>query len=89
MLLLFLLKRDIEYDNEARWDATHGFVIAAMNEVEARIIAASYRRGPTLKIDNGDESPDVWYAPTTSCTRIGVAADDIAAGVILRDFNAG
>ena len=89
MLFLFLLKRDVEHDNEARWDATHGFVIAAMNEVEARIIAASYPREPTLKIDNGDESPDVWYAATTSCTRIGVAADGIAAGVILRDFNAG
>ena len=88
MLFLFLLKRDVENDNQPKWDATHGFIIAAMNEVEVRIIAASYRRGPTLKIDNGDESPNVWFAPTTSCTRIGVAADGIPAGVIMRDFHA-
>ena len=66
-----------------------GFVIAAMNEIEARKIAASYRRRPIRQLGDGDEAPEIWYAPTTSCTHIGVAGDDITSGVILRDYHSG
>ena len=81
MLFLFLVKRDVEHDDEARWDAAHGFVIAAMNELEARIIASSRCRG--------DQSPYIWHALTTSCTRIGVAENNVTSGVILCDYHSG
>ena len=85
MLFLFLIKRDAKHDNEPEWDATHGFVIAAMNEVEARIIASQHKDTQSYN----DQSSDIWYASTTSCTRIGVAADNITAVVILRDHHSG
>ena len=86
MLSLFLLKRDVSRDGKPKYNTTHSFIIAAMNEVEARIFASTSRRD---KFDGGDESSTVWYAPTTSCKRIGIAADEVTAGVILRDFKEG
>ena len=87
MLILFVLQRNVELDKGPIHDATLGFVIAAMNEIEARKIAASYRRRPIRQFGDGDEALEIWYASTTSCTRIGIASDDITSGVILRDYS--
>ncbi len=88
MLIIFSLKRDITRDKGPEFDATHGFVIAAMNEVDARLYAASYRR---MADDDRyrDEAPNVWTAPTTTRTRLGVAEPHITPGVILEDHQWG
>ena len=89
MLILFLLRRDIPKDHGSEYfDTTHGFVIAAMNEEQARMLAVSYRH-TAHDYRHRDEPPEVWTAPTTTCTRIGVAESYITAGVILEDHQWG
>jgi len=89
MLNLFLLKRDIPKDHGSEYfDTTHGFVIAAMNEVEARLLAASYR-DIANDYRHRDEAADVWVHPTTTCIRIGTAIANIVPGVILEDHQWG
>lgn len=89
MLHIFLLKRDIPKNHGSEYfDTTHGFVVAAMNEVEARIFAASYRE-VVKDYRRRDESPEVWLDTQTSCTRIGVAEKHVTPGVILEDHQWG
>lgn len=84
MLFLFLLKRDVSEDQGPCYDATHGFVVAAMNEIEARRFVVSYHNCVD-DIRYRDEKPEIWLAPSTHCVRIGTAAVDIAPGVIMED----
>lgn len=68
-------------DREAHvdYDENAGFVIAADTEVEARMIAADAY---------AEESRETWlfYANVTA---VGTAFEDLRAGIILTDFNAG
>lgn len=89
MLFLWLVKRDVLRDNGPEFDATYGFVIAAMNEVEARRYAASYRED-TDDNRHRDEDSNLWFAPTTTCRKIGIATTtDTIMGVILEDHQGG
>ena len=89
MLYLFLLERDIPKNHESGYfDTTHGFIVAAMNKVQARLFAASYRE-VVNDCRHRDESPEVWLDHRASCVRIGNATEDITPGVILEDHQWG
>lgn len=67
-------------DGDVNYDEYAGFVIAAPDGDTARRIAA----------DNAaDEGAGAWLDVRIIARNIGVAADDIPEGVILRDFSAG
>jgi len=89
MLNLYVLKRSIADDNEPEFDATHGFVIAAEFEDQARNFAALYRYHAARDGRHRDESLDIWYSLKTTCTHIGVAGFDVSPGVILEDHQWG
>lgn len=88
MLSLFLLKRDAGKDHQSIFDATHSFIVAAKDENQARTFAASYRN-IIHDSRHRDEVPETWHAATTSCLKIGVAANHVTAGVILEDHQWG
>lgn len=77
-MYLWVLKRDT--DDTDHYDETHGVVIAADTEQEARELAENA---------GGDQSPSVWFLPTTTVRAVGIAAPGVEKGIILRDFNAG
>lgn len=70
------------------YDVARGFVVAAKNETDARAMIAGE---PGAYTDTyGDEGRDLWLAPPLStCVQLGRADRGVAAGIILRDFNAG
>ena len=74
-MTLMLWKMELPYSNFDEFDA---FVIAAITEQECREFAS---------MAAADEGGDVWQH--CSCVAIGIAADDVQAGVILGSFNAG
>jgi hypothetical protein len=75
---LWLLKPIDERHPRWGYDTSHGFVVRAADEADARNIA---------KFRCGDEGPDVWLnSSVTSCERLKGQGDP---AVILRDFNAG
>lgn len=62
------------------YDAAHGFVVRAVDERQARQLAADLC---------GDEGPNVWWGGTfTSCELLATNVFG-EAEVILRDYNAG
>jgi hypothetical protein len=65
--------------SEADHDEMSGLVLVAETESDARQIAHDGSRG--------DQSPDAWFAPTTTVTAIGEALPGLESGtVILTDF---
>jgi hypothetical protein len=75
-MYLWLLERD----DSNRYDETHGVVIAADTELEARELAGNV---------GGAQPASIWFAPTTTVRAVGVALPDVEKGTILRDYNAG
>lgn len=71
----------IERTDPVHYDETAGAVIAAETEQRARKIAHDELVG--------DQDPNVWFAPTTEVTWIGVALPEMGSGIILTDFRAG
>ena len=62
-----------------QYDTVSGFVISALNELEARILASE---------EAGDEGKEVWLDHNiTDCTTIDKVSDN--AYIILRSFHAG
>ena len=88
MLVLFLLKRTVSEDGNPEFDATHGFVIAASDEQEARQIASDYREVADDRRHRDDECA-VWQVATTTCEIIGHASENVQPGVILEDHQWG
>ncbi len=75
-MYLWLLERDDKND----YDETHGVIVAADHEQEAREIAGKAGRY---------QPPSVWFLPSTTIRAVGVALPDFDKGIILRDFHAG
>lgn len=84
---LWLLRGTDDFCNG--WDCAQGFVIRAQTEAEARRLAALAGGDEQYGVDEHNEEPTGgWLLPeNASCTEL--TAEDLAAGVILRDFNAG
>jgi len=70
----------LERDDSNGYDETHGVVIAAEFEREARELAGNV---------TGDQSASVWFLPTTTIRAVGVALPGVEKGVILSDYAAG
>ena len=84
-MTIYVLKPNLdEWDGRIsawyhKYDTVSGFVISALNELEARIIASG---------GAGDEGKKAWLDHNiTNCMTIDEVSDD--AGIILRSFHAG
>lgn len=64
--------------DDVDYDETAGLVIAAQSPERAQEIAHDEARG--------DQSPDIWYAPTTEVECIGIAVWGVGTGILLTDF---
>lgn len=88
MLYIYVVKRNIRKDGGNEFDETHGFVIAAENEEQAREFASNYR---DIVDDHRhrDEDRSVWLKETTIVKMIGNALKDVESGVVLEDHQWG
>jgi hypothetical protein len=69
----------VSRDEGVGYDETAGYVAVAQDEQHARTLGSDVP---------GDQSSTVWFAPTTTVTRIG-SADLGESGIVLTDYNAG
>jgi beta-lactamase class A len=76
-LNLYLIKREDDVDH----DEVRSVVVAAPTAAVARQTAK--------KIEEGDQTPEVWAPETASLTKIGTAAPRVRAGVVHMDIKSG
>lgn len=77
MSVLYLLRR-LKTRRTPTYDCSDGFVIRAVSEAHARVLASR---------TNGGEGPETWTDPLRSTCEVLRA--DGEPGVVLSDFNAG
>lgn len=71
----------LERGDEVDYDETSSLIVIAETEQRAREIAHDEARG--------DQSHDIWYAPSTEATCLGTAFPTFGSGIQLVDFQAG
>jgi hypothetical protein len=85
-IMLYLLRR-LYIEGRSTWDETHGFVVRAKTEADARRIVTIKGGREEFFNPYGAEGPGAWLDPSeTSCVLIDADGPD---AIILRDFNAG
>jgi hypothetical protein len=76
-LNLYLIARQDDVDH----DEVRSLIVAAPTAAVARQTAK--------KVEEGDQSPNVWLPETASLTKIGTAAPRVKAGVVHMDVYSG
>jgi hypothetical protein len=71
----------LERNGGTDYDQTVAVVVIAHDETDARNIAHDEAKG--------DQSPDVWYAPSTAATLLGPALPGFGTGIVVADYWAG